>query len=252
MGNPASAKTVDFLAYLGAEENHFLATFASFRHEFDVFIHLDGLYLKAISHAKATHDDDVIVLQLLLFVHYHYYHSAATLLRCHLSEALSSLRAAIDAGLTAYRIIEDRPSQMQYIQRDKSFQYPKSFFQKAHKKNPNTFPLAAPLLNRRDACSRYGSHADIESFAHRLELPKEPGQMLRLHYFQRPKNQREFAWYYLLLMHTFLIILQVFDKFLVQEKRYVTSEWSNSIPQLGKYLEKLMEDAREEIPAADQ
>ncbi len=48
----------------------------------------------------------------LLLVHYHYYYSAATLLSCHLSEALASMRTAIEAGLTAYRIIEDRPSQL--------------------------------------------------------------------------------------------------------------------------------------------
>ena len=117
----------DFFEYLGAETGNLLVTLNNLRTEFDLFSRLDGLYRTAIRNARADSPDDLVVLQLLLFVHYHYYNSTATLLRCHLSDALASMRTAIEAGLTAYRIIEDRPSQLQYVQRDKSFLSHKRF-----------------------------------------------------------------------------------------------------------------------------
>ena len=162
------------------------------------------------------------------------------------------MRVGIDAGLTAYRIVEDRPSQLQYVERHKSFLYPKAFFQRERKKNPNAFPLAKPLLSLRDSCSRYGSHADIDSFVHRLELPKRPGEELKLQYFQHPKNRWDFGWWYLRLIHTFLMILQVFEKYLVREKEFVTQEWANSIRQIGLQIEKLMDEARTKADAENQ
>ncbi len=161
-----------------------------------------------------------------------------------MSEALASMRTAIEAGLTAYRIIEDRPSQLKYVQRDRSFLSHKRFFEKVWKTDPDAFPLAPPLLNRWDACSQYGSHADVDTFFLRLDLPDAASQMLRLHYFQHPRNRYEFGWYFLLFVHTFVIILHVFEKYLVREKALLPEEWGRSIPQVGKNVEELMKEAR--------
>jgi hypothetical protein len=179
----------NFFEYLGAEETNFLVTLNNLRAEFDAFSHLDGLYRTAIDNACAEDEEDLIIFQLLLFVHYHLYHSAATLLRCHMSDALASMRTAIEAGLAAYRIIDDRQSQLQYVLRSKSLQSHKRFFKKAWETEPEAFPLAHPLLNRWDACSRYGSHADIDVFVHRLTLPEDGSPVLKLQYFQHPKNR---------------------------------------------------------------
>jgi hypothetical protein len=242
--SPPEETVKDFLEYLGKEEANLLVTFNNLRPEFDIFSKVDDLYRTAIASSRIDSADDQVVLQLLLFAHYQYYHSTSTLLRCHLSDALSSMRTAIEAGLTAYRIIEDRPSQLLYVERDKSFQFPKNFFKKVWKSEPDAYPLAHPLLNRWDACSEYGAHPDISAFVHRLELPDATDRRLKLQYFQHPKNRWEFGWYYLLFVHTFLIILQVFEKDLVQEKSFVPDEWAKSIPQVGKNLEELMEEAK--------
>lgn len=250
--SPPKEAVKDFLEYLGKEEANLLVTFNNLRPEFDIFSKVDELYRTAITSARVENvEDDLVVLQLLLFAHYQYYHSTATLLRCHLSDALSSMRTAIEAGLTAYRIIEDRPSQLLYIERDKSFQFPKNFFRKVWKSEPDAYPLAHPLLNRWDACSEYGAHADISAFVHRLELPDATNRMLKLQYFQHPKNRWGFGWYYLLLVHTFLIILQVFERYLVQEKGVVPDEWVRSIPQVGKNLEELMKEAKRREEAGE-
>ncbi len=244
---------MNLLEYLGTEETNLLITLNNLGNEFAVFNRVDKLYVDALSNARISdEEDDLILLQLLLYAQFYYYYSAATLLRCHLSEAISSMRVGIDAGLTAYRIVEDRPSQVQYVERHKSFLYPKAFFQRERKNNPNAFPLAKPLLALRDACSQYGSHADIDSFVHRLELPKAPGEELKLQYFQHPKNRWDFGWWYLRLIHTFLMILQVFEKFLVQEKGFVTQEWASSTRQIGMQIEKLMIEARTKAETENQ
>ena len=111
----------DFLEYLGVETGNLLISLNNHRTEFEMFSRLDALYRTAFRDGRVDSADDLIIPQLLLLVHYHYYYSAATLLRCHLSDALASMRTAIEAGLTAYRIIEDRPSQLKYVQRDRSF-----------------------------------------------------------------------------------------------------------------------------------
>ena len=234
----------DFLEYLGVETGNLLVSLNNHRTEFEMFSRLDALYRTAFRDGRVDSADDLIIPQLLLLVHYHYYHSTATLLRCHLSDALASMRTAIEAGLTAYRIIEDRPSQLKYVQRDKSFQSHKRFFTKVWKTDPDTFTLAPPLINRWDACSQYGSHADIDTFVHRLDLPDVASRMLRLHYFQHPRNRYEFGWYFLLLVHTFVIILHIFEKYLVREKALLPEAWGRSISQVGKNAEELMKEAR--------
>lgn len=244
-------KVKDFLEYLGKEEANLLVTLNNLRPEFDLFSKLDSLYRTAINSGRVENADDLVVMQLLLLVHYQYYHSTSTLLRCHLSDAFASMRIAIEAGLTAYRIIEDRPSQLLYVERDKSFRFPKSFFKKAWKKDSNAFPLARPLLDRWNACSEYGAHADINTFIERLELPSPSKPELKLQYFQHPKNRWEFGWYYLVLVHTFVIILQAFEKYLVVEKAFLPKEWAKAIPHIGKNVENLMQEAEQRSDAAD-
>ncbi len=68
--------------------------------------------------------------------------------------------------------------------------------------------------------------------------------MLRLHYFQHPRNRYEFGWYFLLFVHTFVIILHVFEKFLVREKALLPEEWGRSIRHVGKNVEDLLTEAK--------
>ena len=42
------------------------------------------------------------------------------------------------------------------------------------KNDPSKYPLSHTLINIHDACSEFGSHADISSFFYRLERKKIP------------------------------------------------------------------------------
>lgn len=244
MSEAAVKEPGDFLEYLGAETGNLLVSLNNHRVEFEMFSRVDHLYRTALGAGPFSSEDDLIIPQLFLLVHYQYWHSAATFLRCHLSDALASMRKAIEAGLTAYRIIEDRPSQIQYVKRDKSFLSHKRYFNKVWKTDPDAYPLARPLLNHWDACSQYGSHADVDTFFYRVDLPDADSPMLRLHYFQHSKNRWEFGWHFLMLVYTFVIILKVFEKYLVHEKALLPEGWAKSIPEVGKNVEDLIEEAK--------
>src|SRR5882672_7531897 len=66
-------------------------------------------------------ENEFVLFQLLTFTHYHFLYALACLMRCHLSEAFASARAAIDAALIAAQIIHDRASQVAYTKREKPF-----------------------------------------------------------------------------------------------------------------------------------
>lgn len=242
MGNTQSGPP-DFFEYLGAEYTNLHVTLAKMQAEFNAFTHVDQLYKEATDGGSVAEQDDIPLMSLFLFVHYHLYNSTATLLRCHMAEAQNSMRPAIDAALTAYRIIEDRPSHLEWLNRDKSFLRPKEFFRKARRNDPKAFPLSGMLLDRRDACSQYAAHADVDVFAHRLDLPTPESLQLKIQYFQHPANRWEFGWFFLMQLHTFVLILSVFEKYFVGEKGFVSNEWTGRVGNLGKQIEAMMEEA---------
>ena len=94
----------NFLEYLGIEEQNLLTSIVNFRSEFDLFYNLDKIYQEPLNRLKVP-EEKSLVPQLYRFVHFHLYFSISCLLRSHLSESLSSTRKAIDAALSAYKII---------------------------------------------------------------------------------------------------------------------------------------------------
>ncbi len=95
-----------FADYLGIEETNLLASIINFRGEFDLFYNIDDVY-RAPLNRLIVGEDEAVIPQLYLFVHFHMYFAVSCILRSHLSDALSSTRKAIDAGLTAYELILD-------------------------------------------------------------------------------------------------------------------------------------------------
>ena len=188
---------LNFLEYLGNEEQNLLTSIVNFRSEFDLFYNIDRIYQEPIKRLIVS-SENVIVPQLYLFVHFHLYHSISCLLRSHLSENLSSLRKAIDASLCAYKVILEPDSATAYLDRDKYFQFIKSNIQREIEKDSSLYPLAHNLIKMHNACSEYGSHSDISSFFHRLETratEDEKREILLVHYFQFPRNQEEYRFY---------------------------------------------------------
>lgn len=73
------------------------------------------------------------VAQLYLFIHYHLYSTFTNFMRLHLAEAMTAQRKAIDAALSAYKIIDDPSTANAYENREWEFQNIKTHIAKARK-----------------------------------------------------------------------------------------------------------------------
>jgi len=240
---------LNFLEYLGNEEQNLLTSIVNFKDEFDLFYNLDRIYQEPVKRLVVT-ANNIVVPQLYLFVHFHLYFSMSCLLRSHLSETLSSLRKAIDASLCAYKIILDPNMSMSYINRDKYFQFIKANIQKEIKNDTKLYPLAHDLIKIHDACSEYGSHSDISSFFHRLETKETENkdqEMILLHYFQFPRNPEEYKFYYLTTLQGFYAMFLIFKLFLDENLKIIDPKWESTINYLGPHLNKLRKESFEKF-----
>ncbi len=233
-----------FHEYLGAEEQNLLASILNFRAEFDLFEQLDNIFQSPISRIRMPKDDQpgLLVSQLYLFTHFHLYFSVSCILRSHLSESLSSTRRAIDASLTAYKIILDPGTAKGYVEQNSYFKYIKSNLQKEIQKDSSKYPLARILLSLHDSCSEYGSHADISSFFHRMEvkeLSEANADLLQINYFQFPRQTSEYRFYFVLTLQAFLKMFEIFKVFLNSRLKIIDQSWEASIAHLNPCLEEL-------------
>jgi hypothetical protein len=239
---------LNFIEYLSREEHNLLSSFVNFREEFDLFYNLDKIYQEPLRMLVVS-EDNLVVPQLYLFVHFHLYFSVSCMLRAHLSECLSSIRKAIDASLSAYKIILEPQCATQYLNRDKLFQYIKSHLQGERNKNSSKYPLANILIKIHDDCSEYGSHADINSFFHRLEIKNVPGtnkEQLLVHYFQFPRQTEEYKFYFVVTLEAFFLMFMIFKLFFNANHEIIDPKWEQVIKTIGPRLEELrsMYDAK--------
>jgi hypothetical protein len=235
----------NFLEYLGAEEQNLLTSIINFKGELDLFYNVDRIYQEPLGR-MVVGSGGVAVPQLYLFVHFHLYFSISCLLRCHLSDSLSSLRKAIDASLCGYKIIVSPDSERRYWERDKYFQFIKANFQNEMNKDQSAYPLARSLIKIHELCSEFGSHSDISSFIHRLETKEsecDEGDILLVHYFQFPRNPEEFRYYYISILQSFYLMFLIFKTFLDQNLRIVDPKWESTINHLGPMLDKLLKES---------
>jgi hypothetical protein len=242
-------RELNFLEYLGNEDQNLLASIVNFRHEFDIFYNIDRIYQEPLKRLVVS-SDDVVVPQLYLFVHFHFYFSVSCLLRSHLSETLSSLRKAIDGSLCAYKIILKPSNSRKYLNRDMHFQFIKANIQKEIRKNSSLYPLAHDLIGIHDACSEFGSHSDISSFFHRLETKETENknqEMLLMHYFQFPRNPEEYRFYFLTTLQGFYSMFLIFKLFFDEKLKIVDLRWESTIEHLGPLLNKLRKESYEKF-----
>lgn len=240
---------LNFLEYLGHEEQNLLSSIVNWKAEFDLFHNLDRIFQEPLQRMTVS-SGGVVVSQLYLFVHFHLYFSASCLFRCHLSEVFSSLRKAIEASLCAYKIILKPESEHAYLERDKYFQFIKSNIQREIKGDASLYPLARDLLSIHDMCSEYGSHSDISSFFHRLEREEteDPKRdILFLHYFQFPRNPEEFRFYYLSILQAFYTMFLIFKPFLDKNLKIIDPKWETTIDHLGPLLNKRKKESHEKF-----
>lgn len=242
-------KDLNFLEYLGTEEQNLLTGMINFRKEFDLFYNVDRIYQEPLKRLVVS-EDNVLIPQLYRFVHFHLYFSISCILRTHLSESLSSTRKAIDASLSAYKIILDPESSKKYIDRDRYFQFIKTNLKKELDKDSSKYPLAHALIKIHDSCSEFGSHADISSFFYRLEtkeIPETTQSQLLVHYFQFPRDEEEYRYYYIITLRAFYLMFLIFKVFFDKHLKIIDPKWEATIVQIGSTLEKLRKETFDKI-----
>lgn len=235
------AGEVKFLDYLSAEEQNLLTSIINFRSEFDLFYNLDRIYQEPLRRLEVS-EDNSLVPELYLFVHFHLYFSVSCLLRSHLSECLSSIRKGIDATLSAYKMILEPQTSEKYLNRDPMFQQIKNNMQREIKEDPSKYPLAHRLIEIHGDYSEYGSHADISSFVHRLEVKGIPGtkkDQVLLHYFQFPRQTEEYQFYFIVTLQAFFLMFMIFKVYFDTNLRITDPQWEGVIKALGQKLQEL-------------
>lgn len=253
MSSPFETKPLDLLQFVSMEHEQFLVSMANFKDEFRVHSHIQGLYAAACSNVEAP-EDNMVIFQLLAFTHYHFLLASSSAMRCHLSEAFASARAAIDAALIAAQIIHDRGSQVAYLNRTKPFDnYARYLGNLMKDGKPLPHALVPHLTKLHKTISTFASHADVGSFAHRVEFVKtEDGRtVLSMQYFQFARNDIERMVHIFQLFHTFVVVLDVFSNFLVTEHKSVPKGWQEELHGLGGRIENHVTKLRAQLPADD-
>ena len=245
----------NIFGFLGAEESNLLTTLRTCHRDFSIMLPMiDGAFQAPIGHIAIPVNDDHkrTVLCLYLYVHGQMYFSVACLLRCHLSNSLASTRKAIDATLTAYRLIEEPATLPQYEAGDFSYQFVKRYVEKARKKDASLYPLAVDLLKFHDLCSQFGSHADIATFIHKiaiLQTDNPDQEMMTVGMFQPPDSKEEMRRYMVETFLAFVAMMKVFSSFVVSiATKFDSGPWVKQIDQMAAACYK---EARELDAAID-
>jgi len=249
MSRIVEKKPMDVIRFVSLENEQFLISLAKNTDELKMLSHLQGLYEAAMSN-MTVQENDMAVFQMLTFTHYHFLFSTACLMRCHLSEAFASARAAIDGALVGAQIIHDRASQVAYTRREKPFDNFARYLGNLIRENKELpHPLVPALFDLHKKFSTFSSHADVGSFTHRVNIVKEPETMITVEYFQFSKNDAERKIHGLTLFHTFVMILDVFSDFLVVEQKAVPGQWQEELHGLGKAIERQHTELKKDLPA---
>lgn len=236
----------NLIEFVSTDSQNFMASLINFRTEIDLFGELDVLYRLAILEGSSPRSS-LPLLQLLFLAHYQLLSSTASLLRCHLSDAWASTRVAIDCALIGATLIQDRTLANAWIQRAKPFDKLLRTYRNALRDGGQLpHPLVKPLIERYDFLSQYSSHADINTFVHRLKFEEEQTTVMTTYYYQFPENDVDFQIEILRLLRDFVLVIDVFSDFLVAEAKRVSISWKNSLHHLGGRIERRLKQLSEE------
>ena len=237
--------------FLSMEEHQLLISARKMGEEFGAIGRVEGFYKAAMSW-REVRQDDFVIFQLLTFTHYHFLYTLACQMRCHLSEAFASARAAIDAALIAAYIINDRAAQVAYAKREKPFDnFARHLGNMIKDGKPLPHRLMPTLIGQQKKISMFAAHADINSFVHRVRRSEEDGRpMVGIEYFQFARDDDERKLHTYTLLHTSLMVLDVFSEFLVSEQGVVPPEWAEHLHKLGAAIERRAAELQEAVRAA--
>ena len=156
---------------------------------------MQSLYEEALSKIEGK-NDDLVLCQLLYFIHFHFLFSHACLMRCHLSEAFGSARAAIDAALIAAQVIHDRPSGRDYLTGEGPFKnYARYLGNLIANGKPLPHPLVRDLIGIQKTLSKFSVQLHIWGFyIRRAAVTGDAGsEALELQYFQLAESTQRRA-----------------------------------------------------------
>jgi hypothetical protein len=240
MTEPTSLKPPNLLHFLSMEEHQLLVSLMTMKGAgtFGAIARIEGLYAAPMSERTAK-PDDFVVFQSLTLTHYHFLISMASLMRCHLSEAFAASRAAIDAALNAAIITNDRGAQVAYAKREKPFDNLARYLGNLIKDGKDLpHPTMKRLIEQQKKISTFAVHADVGSFVHRMRKSEDTGQTLMgFEYFQFARDDDEQKLHTLGLVHTFVMVLDIFADFLVSEQKAVGAEWKTALHTFGGKIE---------------
>jgi hypothetical protein len=227
----------DLLQFVSTEHQKFLTSLVNCHEEINILAHVHGLYVAGMTN-QSVDESKIVILQLLTFVHYHFLFATSSYLRCHMAEGFSSARAAIDGALIAAQIIHDRASQLAYVKRTKPFdKLIRHFKNLIRDQKPLPHPLVEYLIQQHDSCSQFASHADVQTFAHRLEFHGEPRDLMSFGYFQIPRDPAKMKHHFLGLLRVFVVALDIFSDFLVDEQKCLPEAWREELRHVGRQIE---------------
>lgn len=244
-----ATESLHLLNFVSKEHENFLVSLVNNKDDLQIYNQLQGLY-NAVLRNMTSKEDDQVIFQLLILTHYHLLYSTANMMRCHLSDAYASVRIAVDAALIASCIIEDRSLQVAYAKREKPFDKLNRHLKNLIKANkPLPHRLIPELIKIHDHLSSFASHADVNTFFHRYrQETKEDGtELFGVEYFQFSRDADERQIHSLNLFHAFVMILDVFSGFLVNEVKRVPQAWKQQLYSLGKKMEQHAEILRKRV-----
>jgi hypothetical protein len=233
---------LNFLEYLGREEEHLHKNLRNLKNELNLFYAIDYLYKKPLQRLDPN-DRETVIARLFHFVHSQLYFSLNCLLRSHLVEFLSAIKKAMEASLKAYKILMDQGS------------FPdapdESRFQDIFKemrieilRNVSRYPLAPDLIKIYENFSNYNLGADLDLLMDQSK-PYEFENTFRANFLpphaRFSKEEIRYKFYYVQTLYAFLLMYLIFNIYL-NEKIKALDDPSREMPinELRPKLEALI------------
>jgi hypothetical protein len=107
------------------------------------------------------------------------------------------------------------------------------------------------LIDQQKKISTFAVHADVGSFIHRVtETDTDDGtRMMAVEYFQFARTADERKFHTLSMLHSYVMILDVFADFLVEEQKAVPQAWKTHLHTLGADLERRAGELKDKVVA---
>jgi len=208
---------LNFLEYLGREDDHLHKNLRNLKNEFSLFYAIDYLYKKPLQRLSA-HDRETVLARLFHFVHAQLYFSLNCLFRSHLVEFLAAIKKAVEASLKAYKILMDQDSAPNGPEENR-FQ---DIFQEMRVeilRNRSRYPLAPDLVKIYENFSHFNLNADLDLLMDQSR-PYEFGSAFHENYsppYRRfSKEEIRYKFYYVQTLYAFLLMYLIFSIYLDQ------------------------------------